>query len=96
MKIIVDMSEETYNAVIGDEWIDSEYIDNIIKAIQNGILLSEELKEIKAETIIDELEKIKAEIEYHRKKHNCGVLECLDIIDKEIKGAWRNRWRKGE
>lgn len=46
--------------------------------------------------IIDELEKIKAEIEYYRKNHNCDVLKCLDIIDKEIKAAWRNRWRKGE
>ena len=46
--------------------------------------------------IIDELEKIKAEIEYCRKKHNCGVLECSDVIDKEIKAARRNRWRKGE
>lgn len=55
-----------------------------------------ELEKIKAETIIDELEKIKAEIEYYRKNHNCDVLKCLDIIDKEIKAAWRNRWRKGE
>ena len=46
--------------------------------------------------IIDELEKIKAEIEYCRKKHNCDVLECSAVIDKEIKVARRNRWRKGE
>ena len=55
-----------------------------------------ELEKIKAETIIDELEKIKAEIEYYRKNHNCDVLKCLDIIDKEIKGARRSIWRKGE
>ena len=36
MKLIIDISEETYNAVIGDEWIDSEYIYNIINSIQNG------------------------------------------------------------
>lgn len=65
----------------------------ILDGVINGTPLSEELTTIKAETIIDELEKIKAEIEYCRKKHNCGVLECLDIIDKEIKGAWRSRWR---
>ena len=52
-----------------------------------------ELEKIKAETIIDELEKIKAEITEYRRKNNCGVLECLDVIDKEIKGAWRSIWR---
>lgn len=46
--------------------------------------------------IIDELEKMKEEIEYYRRNHNCGVLECLDIIDKYIKAAWQNRRRKGE
>ena len=46
--------------------------------------------------IIDELEKIKLEITEYRREHNCGVMECLDIIDKEIKAARRNRWRKGE
>ncbi len=36
MKLIIDIPEETYNAVMGDEWIDSEYIYNIINSIQNG------------------------------------------------------------
>lgn len=41
MKFIIDISEETYNAVIGDEWIDSEYINNVIRSIQNGTPLPE-------------------------------------------------------
>ena len=42
MKLIIDISEETYNAVIDDEWIDSEYINNIINSIQNGTPLPKE------------------------------------------------------
>ena len=36
MQIVIDISEKTYNAVIDDEWIDSEYINNIIRSIKNG------------------------------------------------------------
>ncbi len=41
MELIIDIPEETYNAVMGDEWIDSEYIYNIINSIQNGTPLPE-------------------------------------------------------
>lgn len=44
MKLIIDISKETYNAVINDEWIDTEYINNIINSIQNGTPFEEELK----------------------------------------------------
>ena len=46
MKLIIDIPEEAYNAVIGDEWIDSEYIDNIINSIQNSTPFEEELKKL--------------------------------------------------
>ena len=101
MKLIVDIDEETYEIIENINYFYNmsritERIEKqeIVLAIKNGTPLSEELKTIKAETIIDELEKIKAEITEYRRKNNCGVLECLDIIDKEIKGAWQSRWRK--
>ena len=41
------------------------------------------------EQINDELEKIKAEIIEYRRKNNCGVMECLDIIDEHLESNSR-------
>jgi len=49
MKLIIDIPEKTYKAIIDDEWIDTEYINNTITSIQKGTPLSEELEKIKAE-----------------------------------------------
>ena len=49
----------------------------------------EDNKDGTREARVDELEKLKAEIIEYRSKHNCGVVECLDFIDKyisELKG----------
>ena len=48
----------------------SQVIDDVISAVRYGEPLDSVLNEIKAK-IID-----------MRSKHNTGVLECLDIIDK--------------
>lgn len=88
-KLIIEIDEETYNAVIGDEWIDSEYIDNIINTIQNGTPLEEELEKIKAEleymaetqTIVED----SVGMAYHKSRRRI-ILEyyALKIIDKRI------------
>ena len=63
--------------------------------VRKGLLSEKDLSRIYTDNdVITELEKIKAEITEYRRKNNCGVLECLDIIDKEIKGAWQSIWRK--
>lgn len=94
IELVIKIDEEIYKSSKKEcAEKDSLIIDNFTLAIGNGILLSEELKKIKAETIIDELEKIRAEITEYRRKNNCGVLECLGIIDKEVKGARRSLWR---
>ena len=41
MKLIIDIPEETYKAIINDEWIETEYINNTIHSIQDGTLLEE-------------------------------------------------------
>lgn len=100
-KEIID-SLPTVNVVIPNNATNGDVIQALYPYIDKGFSNVIDLNlwwnakcKVEIDTI-DELEKIKAEIEYCRKKYNCDVLECSDIIDKEIKAARRNRWRKGE
>lgn len=100
-KEIID-SLPTVNVVIPNNATNGDVIQALFPNIDKGFSNVIDLNlwwnaKCKAEIdIIDELEKIKAEIDYCRKKHNCGVSECFDVIDKEVKAARLNRWRKGE
>lgn len=41
MKLIIDIPEKTYKAIINDEWIETEHINNTIRSIQDGTLFEE-------------------------------------------------------
>lgn len=90
MKLIIDISEETYNALIGDEWIDGEYIDNMINSIQNGTPPEEELEKIKEKiyrhhNITCNLKCATCFLEYNCElRRKIDLLEDLAIIDKHI------------
>lgn len=36
IELVIKISEKTYKAIINDEWIDTEYINNTIVAIKNS------------------------------------------------------------
>lgn len=77
MKLIIDIPENTYNAVIGDEWIDSEYIYNIINSIKNGTPLDKIRTEIK--DIAFDWQEIDGE---HESFMVVDLNDVLEIIDK--------------
>ena len=90
MKLIIDMPEETYNAVIGDEWIDSEYIYSVINSIQNGTPLPKGHGRLKDE---DEIVKaIEDRVEFLRKndeifmrlRKDIDILGCIPKIRCEV------------
>ena len=41
MKLIIDIPDKTYKAILNDDWIETEYISNTIRSIQDGTLLEE-------------------------------------------------------
>ena len=91
MKLIIDISEETYEFINVYEFMDDDYIGKLAGAITNGTPIPDNATVCDIEQIRDEIEKERDKV--YQNRQGCdtyyadGLDTALEIIDKYIEGG---------